>query len=250
MTQLEVGDRVLVGGTKPGTVAFVGTTQFAKGIWAGLVLDTPEGKNDGSVAGVSYFQCPPNHGLFSRPEKLTRVQKQPATKPAPAQNEEGFAIGDRILVDGVKAGVVEFVGPTQFAKGMWVGVALDAPEGKNSGQVAGVQYFECAPLHGIFTRPAKLTLVERPPPQRRLPPAAMAAQRPPAGQRNSLTGGNVDELRAKAEYMSPGDRVIVSGVKVGTICYLGPTDFAKGVWVGVELDAPEGKNDGSVSGRR
>ena len=255
VTQIEVGDRVLVGGTKPGTVAFVGNTQFAKGVWAGLVLDTPEGKNDGSVAGVSYFQCPPNHGLFSRPEKLARVQKPARPSPAPAQqqNEEGFAIGDRILVDGVKAGVVAFVGPTQFAKGMWVGIALDAPEGKNDGLVAGVQYFECAPRHGIFTRPAKLTLVERPPPQRRLPPAAVAARGDTATtrpQRTSLSAVSVDELKAKAEEMSPGDRVVVSGVKVGTIRYLGPTDFAKGVWVGVELDGPEGKNNGSVSGRR
>jgi hypothetical protein len=34
------------------------------------VFDTPQGKNDGSVAGVRYFTCPPNHGSFLRPEKL------------------------------------------------------------------------------------------------------------------------------------------------------------------------------------
>ena len=268
-SQLEVGDKVLVGGVKPGTVAFLGPTQFAKGVWAGLVLDTPEGKNDGSVAGVSYFQCAPNHGLFARPEKLTRLQKHlppsAAAMPTPSQPggyEEGFSIGDRVLVDGVKTGVVEFVGPTQFAKGMWVGIALDVPEGKNNGIVAGVQYFDCKPLHGIFTRPTKLTLVERAL-ERRPPPAAVAAaqrvravasepgpiRHVPARAPGTKTY-SVEELKAKAEDMHIGDRVVVSGVKTGRVCYIGQTDFAKGMWVGVELDGPDGKNDGSVSGKR
>lgn len=50
-----------------------------------------------------------------------------------------------------------------------------------------------------------------------------------------------------------GDRVIVSssrGSKAGTLKYVGVTEFAPGVWAGVELDDPLGKNDGSVDGKR
>uniref|UniRef100_A0A0A9YWA2 Kinesin-like protein KIF13A n=1 Tax=Lygus hesperus TaxID=30085 RepID=A0A0A9YWA2_LYGHE len=34
----------------------------------------------------------------------------------------------------------------------------------------------------------------------------------------------------------------------GVIAYIGPTEFASGTWVGVDLDAPIGKNDGTVQG--
>jgi dynactin complex subunit len=32
--------------------------------------------------------------------------------------------------------------------------------------------------------------------------------------------------------------------------FLGPTDFAEGDWVGVELEEAQGKNDGMVQDRR
>ncbi|KAJ9598220.1 hypothetical protein L9F63_011103, partial [Diploptera punctata] len=71
-----IGDRIWVGGTKPGQIAYIGETQFAPGEWAGVVLDEAVGKNDGSVAGVRYFQCEPKRGVFSRLTRLTRVPLQ------------------------------------------------------------------------------------------------------------------------------------------------------------------------------
>lgn len=67
-----LGERVWVNGVKPGCVAYLGETQFAPGQWAGVVLDEPVGKNDGSVGGVRYFECLPLQGIFTRPSKLTR----------------------------------------------------------------------------------------------------------------------------------------------------------------------------------
>ncbi len=67
-----IGDRVYVGGTKPGFIAFIGQTQFSPGDWAGIVLDEHIGKNDGSVSGVRYFQCEPKRGVFARLTKLTK----------------------------------------------------------------------------------------------------------------------------------------------------------------------------------
>ena len=59
----KIGDRIWVSGTKPGVIAFLGETQFAPGEWAGVVLDEPIGKNDGSVMGIRYFQVRFQHLL-------------------------------------------------------------------------------------------------------------------------------------------------------------------------------------------
>ncbi|XP_043222013.1 dynactin subunit 1-like isoform X2 [Amphibalanus amphitrite] len=67
---VKVGQRVQ---TKDcvGTVAYVGTAQFAAGKWVGVVLDEPKGKNNGTVQGKTYFQCEDNHGVFVRQTQLT-----------------------------------------------------------------------------------------------------------------------------------------------------------------------------------
>uniref|UniRef100_A0A3P9H375 CAP-Gly domain-containing protein n=1 Tax=Oryzias latipes TaxID=8090 RepID=A0A3P9H375_ORYLA len=220
-TDFQTGDRVWVNGNKPGYVHFVGGTQFAPGQWAGIVLDEPIGKNDGSVAGVRYFQCEDGRGIFTRPSKLSRTalpEVSPAqgggatNESAPAgsssagniplfpprftrfcvcsaqgtgikmsaltrmaassesasnlsdpdslkRSRQELRLGDRVLVSGSKAGVVRFLGETDFAKGDWCGVELDEPLGKNDGAVAGARYFQCLPRFGLFAPVHKVTRI-------------------------------------------------------------------------------------------
>ncbi|XP_015839167.1 CAP-Gly domain-containing linker protein 1 isoform X16 [Tribolium castaneum] len=177
-----IGQRVWVGGTKPGTIAYIGETQFAPGEWAGIALDEPIGKNDGSVAGVRYFQCENKKGVFSR---LTRLTREPLEQPGMGSNET-------------------FTSPT----------------------------------NGIRRSPISPTGSTR------------SLLRTPASLSNSNTS-----LTSSATHVDfkIGDRVIIKstqGSKVGTVRYMGLTDFAPGEWVGVELDDPRGKNDGSVEGKR
>ena len=62
---LKIGMRVLIPSSlKRGCVRFIGQTEFADGEWIGVELDTPEGKNSGSVNGTVYFECRDLHGLF------------------------------------------------------------------------------------------------------------------------------------------------------------------------------------------
>ena len=62
-----------------------------------------------------------------------------------------LAVGDRCVV-GAKRGVVAYAGETKFAPGKWIGVVLDAAEGKNDGSVQSERYFQCQPNHGLFVK--------------------------------------------------------------------------------------------------
>ncbi len=65
-------------------------------------------------------------------------------------------VGSRVSVKE-KLGTVRFVGTADFAAGKWIGVELDVPEGKNSGAVQGIQYFECRENHGLFVRQSQVS---------------------------------------------------------------------------------------------
>ncbi|XP_061742267.1 kinesin-like protein KIF13B isoform X1 [Nerophis ophidion] len=67
---LKEGAFVSVGTNKSGTVRYVGPTDFADGIWVGVELEVPAGKNDGSVSGKHYFHCNPGYGVLVRPDRL------------------------------------------------------------------------------------------------------------------------------------------------------------------------------------
>jgi dynactin complex subunit len=72
--QFRVGDRVLLDKFYGATIKHFGPVSFASGNWAGLLLDEPKGKNNGTVAGKRYFESPPKHGIFT---KQSRITKQP-----------------------------------------------------------------------------------------------------------------------------------------------------------------------------
>ena len=65
---VEVGQRVSIPSKEVGngTVAFVGETEFAKGVWIGVILDEKKGKNNGTIQGTTYFTCEANYGMFVR----------------------------------------------------------------------------------------------------------------------------------------------------------------------------------------
>ncbi|KAM6464922.1 kinesin-like protein KIF13B isoform 2-T2 [Liasis olivaceus] len=79
-------------------------------------------------------------------------------------------------------------------------------------------------------------------------------------QNNCTVAGSEEKLDAAASdseeanelpyWLKEGEYVTVGTNKMGTVRYVGPTDFQEGTWVGVELDLPSGKNDGSIEGRQ
>lgn len=74
---IEVGRRCRVGGddTRRGVVMYVGDVKDipnGAGVWVGVHLDEPMGKNDGSIHGTRYWGEPSEmkHGVLVRPEKV------------------------------------------------------------------------------------------------------------------------------------------------------------------------------------
>uniref|UniRef100_A0ACB8F287 Uncharacterized protein n=1 Tax=Sphaerodactylus townsendi TaxID=933632 RepID=A0ACB8F287_9SAUR len=75
LQDFSIGDRVLVSNVQPGTLRFKGLTSFAKGFWAGVELDKPEGRNNGTYDGIRYFDCKEKHGIFAPPQKISRISE-------------------------------------------------------------------------------------------------------------------------------------------------------------------------------
>ncbi|CAB3256331.1 unnamed protein product [Arctia plantaginis] len=75
----------------------------------------------------------------------------------------------------------------------------------------------------------------------------------PASSTERIGDGDesASECPGLQSWMSVGESVQLRlSSSTGVIAYTGPTHFASGTWIGVELDAPTGKNDGSVGGTR
>ncbi|XP_064460859.1 CAP-Gly domain-containing linker protein 1-like isoform X2 [Ornithodoros turicata] len=178
---------------------------------------------------------------------------------------DDFIIGDRVWVNGTRPGYIQYLGETQFAPGDWAGVVLDEAVGKNDGSVSGVRYFQCEPKRGVFARLARLSRLPQPGLNGRTTTSTLVSPgktQVTTMRVSSPTGSTRSSPRAVTMHthttttdcgLRVGDRVVVnatSGMKTGTLQFLGPTEFAQGQWAGVELDEPVGKNDGSVAGRR
>ncbi|XP_048791251.1 CAP-Gly domain-containing linker protein 4 isoform X3 [Lagopus muta] len=224
----------------------------------------------------------------SNKKPLTRVSSASSrlsaglysSSPAPRKtlyDERGIQVGDRVLVVGQRTGTVRFCGTTKFAPGFWCGIELDKPHGKNDGSVGGVQYFSCLPRYGIFAPPSRVqrltgsmdSLAETSskinhsfPGFRRSLSTTSASSQKEISRRNSFARSKSSVSRHSWSHPSTatteglvklheGSQILLtSSNEMGTIRYIGPTDFAPGIWLGLELRSAKGKNDGSVGDKR
>ncbi|XP_037903664.1 restin homolog isoform X2 [Hermetia illucens] len=239
-----IGQKVWVGGIRPGQIAYIGETHFAPGDWAGIVLDEPNGKNDGCVSGKRYFQCEPKKGIFSRLTRLTHYplpnaftakesspnqtgrsifspERSRATSPTSSIRssmrrsplKQGMTVGDRVIVSsglGSRAGILKYMGETKFAQGTWCGVQLDEPTGKNDGSVDGVRYFECPSKYGVFVPIAKVSLS----------PSSRKSRLSRAGSRESLTSvgtlNSIATTNTSRLRMGMGSQKIPTATKIAS----------------------------------
>jgi dynactin 1 len=84
MTSIKVGQTVETTSEQQGVVRYVGPIHVSDGIFIGIELSTPTGKNDGAVRGERYFTCSPGHGLFIRDSSIAQIISQaPPPRPTP-----------------------------------------------------------------------------------------------------------------------------------------------------------------------
>ncbi|XP_077499667.1 CAP-Gly domain-containing linker protein 4-like isoform X1 [Amblyomma americanum] len=184
----------------------------------------------------------------------------------------GLKIGDKVTVGGSKVGTLRYCGTIHFATGIWAGVELCNPLGKNDGSLGGVSYFQCPMNHGIFAPITKIQKYDGSPqvdaasptkPSR--PPKSISYPKVDVSHVSSKIETGLSTLRQKQHLydrknnkLSIGDSVVV-GQRKGVVRFLGETQFAPalceqlspartGYWCGIELAKPEGKNNGSVNG--
>lgn len=226
-----VGDHVCVGGTKTGVVAFVGEVHFSSGEWAGVILDSPVGKNDGSIGGQRYFSCQTNHGIFARPNKLTHIPVESTT-----QNT------GNTQTSGSHADVADNL------------ISVLSVDNKPTKTCAARTVDESVSDAGLGQRAASSKTSVIPLPRRTSVGSnhsgyGSGLQIAPA-MSTSLSDASCFTNSESSSRLHVGSRVTVSGSKNGTVRYMGPTEFAHGTWVGIELDDALGKNDGSVGNKR
>lgn len=71
---------------KRGVLKFIGETEFSSGVWCGIALREACGKNDGSVAGIRYFECDQRHGIFVNPKNVFPAETEGEQKPLQDSN--------------------------------------------------------------------------------------------------------------------------------------------------------------------
>lgn len=220
--------------------------------------------------------------MESKPKSESSITARAIEAHSHVQMSSEHQVNDRVIVSGkdMGTGMLRFAGAVKFAPGFWLGVELDRPRGNNDGSKGGVEYFKCKPNHGVFVLPSKVKkLIERdssfdlpsseessssspnpptttPPTQRRKKVPVVVRSGGATPRMKTYKGAFTSPVPSSLSLANAPEPVLETGMSVfvnkekGTVQYIGRTEFAPGVWLGVELRKPSGKNDGSVNGKR
>lgn len=102
-----------------------------------------------------------------------------------------------------KYGVLRFVGEAEFSEGVWCGVELDQPTGKNNGSVHGIRYFTCDPNCGVFVPCSKLELDTNRQSHLELDTKRQSRSRPNSSRPNSQPSSRAASVERKEPQSRP-----------------------------------------------
>lgn len=133
------------------------------------------------------IRSPAIHCTLLSPTGTTTTPRRGLPESPVAFLPHGLVEGARVhTISSNMFGTVRYVGEIRDRSGTWVGVELDMPSGKNSGEGPdGEKLFHCMPYHGLFVRPDKVTVLHdmgagAPPPPRATPSVPRSARLAPA----------------------------------------------------------------------
>ncbi|KAG7328561.1 hypothetical protein KOW79_008505 [Hemibagrus wyckioides] len=246
---IHLGDKVVIAGQKVGTLRFCGSTEFAGGLWAGVELQQPEGKNDGSVAGVHYFTCRMKHGIFAPLSKISKFSER--RRPVPRHPAAPLRPPRHIDLSRVKSKVDTGLASMKARSLPTLASGVDVQTGALSRSCSTSSSSLDSRHVSVLQHPIPAPRQRRPlrPRQERTPPNSRSTPPPSSqcGMARSRTPSACSSV-SDGPMLRLGERVLVIGQRTGVVRFYGKTSFAPGIWLGIELDKPSGKNDGSVGG--
>lgn len=253
--KFKVGSEVIVGKDRDeGIVRFLGGTEFASGTWVGIELHTVGGKNDGSIKGVRYFECQDGKGIFVRPNvvspvKTEKLKKNPTKKRLNKSNtsDSKASITDRERLESDVAassdmpptpdgaaftdGAVSPGSPASPVSPDMV-IPLEGPEAKKKMARSSTAGKEKKNIKGKGGIKKATTVIEA----RTEEMLVLADSKEP-------------DVTDSHQAFKPHQRVGIFN-QFGIVRFVGATNFADGIWIGIEFDEPIGKCDGTIGGRR
>lgn len=284
-----IGDRVYVDGFRPASVAYFGEVEFGKGDWVGVVLDEPSGNHDGRLHGRQYFQCAPLHGLFVRPLRVSRMPDSAigssaassrlstplpnygrSTSRSPAGSS---VIGSYFYDEDYRSDRPTVASLTKKLRSINERPSRVHQLGTSSSplsRASSSEYRSPTPTRytGILKRGGQRSQSTEPLASSRYNLSSRTSAspsvfnfRPRRAKLNEFESSSFDDDRRLTsssvdltnEPARIGDPVVFRsdrGEMTGVLRFMGETNFATGEWAGIELDEPDGKNDGSVLGER
>lgn len=89
----KVGDSLTFLGI-PAVIRYIGTYHAKPGTWIGIEFDREKGRNNGTIGGVKYFECPEKCGIFITYDKFLETVEASTRKltKSPSQNNKATTV--------------------------------------------------------------------------------------------------------------------------------------------------------------